>query len=149
MADRELMEKLAAHLREEVKNPDQLNPAGISEWVAESPVLYTPRFWKPITDRNWMIGILTMVPRAIEGFTYFRHWIDGNELIMEFKGNVGQYGLQGIDIFSLNDEGKIQELTVFVRPPNSLAALGEVEDRMLKEMFGVATQKEFSSANSA
>ena len=143
MMDRKIAQDFADFLQAYIEKGDFSNPAILSEHIAETVVLYTPRFWRPITDRNWMIGILTMVPQAIENFTYHRRWIDGDEVIMEFSGNVVKLALQGIDIITLDDAGKIKELTVFVRPPNSLAALGEIEDRMLKEMFNVGTQDEY------
>lgn len=145
MVERRTLEEFVDFFRAHIERGDFSDPSHLSERMADDVTLHTPRFWRPITDRNWMIGILTMVPQAIENFTYHRHWIDGDDVIMEFKGNIGSLSLQGIDIFTLDEAGKIKELTVMVRPPNALAALGEVEDRMLKEMFGVATQAEFKA----
>ena len=149
MLDRAKAEAFIDLIKTSVADPQSMDMDKIADMVADDPILYTPRFWRPITDKNWMTGILAMIPRAVENFTYFRHWIDGNDVIMEFKGNVGKFTLQGIDIFTLTDEGKIKELTVFVRPPNALAALGEVEDKMLLEMMGAATQDDFAAKSSA
>ena len=145
MVERAVAEEFVSYIRAYVEARDFSDPSALAARLAENVTLHTPRFWRPITDRNWLIGILNMVPQAIDGFTYHRSWIDGSEAIMEFKGEVNGLGLQGIDIFTLNDEGKVESLTVFVRPPNALAALGEIEDVMLKKLFGVATQKEFSA----
>ena len=141
--DRSVGENFAQAMRAKMEKKEYLDLSSFDSIMADEVVLYTPRFWKPITDRNWMIGILHMIPQAIEGFTYKRHWVDGTEVFMEFVGNVGKYTLQGLDIFTLNEEGKIKELTVMVRPPNALAALGEVEDKMLHQLFGVSSQAEF------
>lgn len=148
MVERRTVEEFVDFFRKHIERGDFTDASHLSERMADEVTLHTPRFWRPITDRNWMIGILTMVPQAIENFTYHRHWIDGADAIMEFKGNIGKLSLQGIDIFTLDEDGKIKELTVLVRPPNALAALGEMEDRMLKEMFGVATQDEFKAKKS-
>jgi hypothetical protein len=145
MTDRAIAEEFVAELKRHIETGTYKDPAAFDHRVAEEVVLHTPRFWRPITDRNWMLGILSMVPQAIEGFTYHRHWIDGHDVIMEFAGDVGGLRLQGIDIFTLDPNGKITELTVLVRPPNALAGLGEREDAMLKKLFGVATQAEFTS----
>jgi len=145
MVERAVAEEFVSFIRTYVEARDFTDPSALAARLADTVTLHTPRFWRPITDRNWLIGILNMVPQAIDGFTYHRSWIDGSEAIMEFKGEVNGLGLQGIDIFTLNDEGKVESLTVFVRPPNALAALGEIEDIMLKKLFGVSTQKEFSA----
>ncbi|WOE75492.1 hypothetical protein [Alterisphingorhabdus coralli] len=141
--DHAIGENFAASMRSKIESKAFLDPGSFQDMLADEVKLFTPRFWSPITDRNWMIGILCMVPQAIENFTYERHWVAGSEVFMEFTGNVGKYSLQGLDIFTIEDDGKIKELTVMVRPPNALEALGAVEDKMLKELFGVATQAEF------
>ncbi len=143
MTDRDIAEAFANRLREFIDQRTYLDPTAFDSMVADEVVLHTPRFWRPVTDRNWMIGILSMVPQAIEGFAYHRQWIDGNEVVMEFDGKVGDKNLHGIDIFSLNERGQIASLTVFIRPPNGLEALAEREDAMLKQMFGVARQDDF------
>jgi hypothetical protein len=133
----------AGKLRRFIDEKAYLDPAAFSEMVADEVVLHTLRFWRPVTDRNWMIGILSMVPQAIEGFAYHRQWIEGNEVVMEFDGKVGDKALHGIDIFTLNERGQISSLTVFIRPPNGLEALAEREDALLQQMFGVARQDDF------
>lgn len=143
MTDQSVAEAFAQRLRRFIDEKAYLNPAAFSDMVADEVVLHTPRFWRPVTDRNWMIGILSMVPQAIEGFAYHRQWIEGNEVVMEFDGKVGDKKLHGIDIFTLNERGQIASLTVFIRPPNGLEALAEREDAMLQQMFGVAKQDEF------
>lgn len=146
--DRNRAEAFAAEMRRKI-NEKRFVADEIDTILADEVVMYTPRFWRPITNRLWMRAILEMVPQAVENFTYQRHWIDGSEVFMEFTGNVGKLGLQGLDIFTLNSEGKVTELTVMIRPPNALAALGEVEDRMLVEMTGVASQDEFAVEKSS
>ena len=52
---------------------------------------------------------------------------------LEFIGRVGGLELQGIDLITLNDEGRLQALDVLIRPANAIAALQErVGPRMLK-----------------
>ncbi len=109
--------------------------ARLDEIVGETITFYTPRFLKPHTDRNVVKLILQGIPMVIENFHYERTWAADDEAIMEFKGNVGKWQVHGIDIFTVDASGRASELTVFVRPPKGLEALGEAEDK-LTQFFG-------------
>ena len=67
---------------------------------------------------------------TIEDFTYRREWHDDSrdsgEIALEFHGHVGEIGLQGIDLITLNDRGQLQNLDVMIRPMNALSALRDV-----------------------
>lgn len=105
--------------------------ARIDELIGEQIALHTPRFLKPQTDRNVVKLILQGIPMVIKNFHYERTWPAGDEAIMEFKGNVGKWAVHGLDIFTVGDDGRAIELTVFVRPPKGLEALGEAEDKLM------------------
>lgn len=118
----------------------QKDPSRLDEIVGETITFYTPRFLKPHTDRNVVKLILQGIPMVIENFHYERTWACGNDALMEFKGNVGKFIVHGLDIFTLGEDGRAKELTVFVRPPKGLEALGEAEDKMA-QFFGVPAPK--------
>lgn len=118
--------------------------ARMDELIGEQITFHTPRFLKPHTDRNVVKLILQGIPTLIEDFHYERTWAAGNEAIMEFKGKVGKWTVHGLDIFTVGDDGRASELTVFVRPPKGLEALGEAEDK-LANVFA----KQTPPANSA
>jgi hypothetical protein len=103
----------------------------MDELIGEQITFHTPRFLKPHTDRKVVKLILQGIPRVIENFHYERTWAAGDEAIMEFKGNVGKWVLHGLDIFTVGEDGRASELTVFVRPPRGLEALGEAEDKLV------------------
>jgi hypothetical protein len=116
------------------------NHARIDELIGDPITFYTPRFLKPHTDRNIVKRILQGIPVVIENFHYERTWAAGQEAILEFKGNVGAIQVHGLDIFTVGDDGRASELTVFIRPAKGLQALGEAEDKMV-EFFGKAPAK--------
>ena len=109
--------------------------ARVDEIIGDPITFYTPRFLKPHTDRNIVKRILQGIPIVIENFHYERTWPTEGEAIMEFKGNVGEIQVHGLDIFTVGDDGRASELTVFIRPAKGLQALGEAEDKMV-EFFG-------------
>ena len=53
---------------------------------------------------------------------------------MEFKGHVRntEVLVHGLDIFTIDSEGKASELTVFLRPTKALETLGAIEDELVK-----------------
>ncbi len=54
-----------------------------------------------------------------------------------FEANVGDRELQGVDILRFNDEGRISEMTVMVRPMSGLQAVAEQMGKRL-EALGVS-----------
>jgi len=118
--------------------------ARLDEIIGDSITFYTPRFLKPHTDRLMVILILQGIPRVIDNFHYERSWATGGDAIMEFKGKVGRWDVHGIDVFSLGEDGRAKELTVFVRPPKGLEALGEREDKMFSDALSSGETQAFS-----
>jgi hypothetical protein len=57
---------------------------------------------------------------------------------MEFKGKVGEIVVHGLDIFTIGDDGRASELTVFLRPTKGLMAVGEAEDAMASKFAAFA-----------
>ena len=102
----------------------------MDELLAEQVTFHTPRFLKPHTDRGIITRILQGIPTLIDNFHYERTWPAGDEALMEFRGSIGKWQVHGLDIFTLGDDGRARELTVFVRPPKGLEALGEAEDKL-------------------
>ncbi|MNF65909.1 hypothetical protein D3C84_476880 [compost metagenome] len=62
-----------------------------------------------------------------EDFTYHRELAtaDGLNVILEFSARVGEKQLKGIDMIRFNEQGKIVDFEVMVRPLSGLQALGE------------------------
>ena len=110
--------------------------AGLEKLVAENGVLHTPRFLRPITQRAQMVLVLQGILMHVEGFDYYRVFTQGNEAMMEFKGKLGDVVVHGVDIFTIDEAGKIKELTVFIRPTKALDALGRMEDEFFKLTSG-------------
>lgn len=92
-----------------------------------------PPYWEPFRGALLAQHLLGLILETIEGFTYHREWQDGAELALEFRGRVGTFELQGIDLISLDASGRIRRLDVLMRPVNSVNALIEkIAPRMMK-----------------
>jgi hypothetical protein len=98
--------------------PELLDPQAIFR----SPMAHKPYPGAPVVSM-----ILNTVVKVFEDFTYHRELstADGLSVVLEFSANVSGKELKGIDMIRFNEEGKIVEFEVMVRPFSALQALGE------------------------
>jgi hypothetical protein len=96
--------------------------------VFRSPMAHTPYPGAPVV---WMI--LNTVFEVFQDFEYHRELAtaDGLNVILEFSAKVGTKELKGIDMIRFDEQGKIVEFEVMVRPLSGLQALGEEMGRRL------------------
>jgi 2,4-dienoyl-CoA reductase (NADPH2) len=96
--------------------------------VFRSPMAHTP-----YPSAQAVQLILGTVSKVFEDFTYHRQMAsdDGLSVVLEFSANVSGKALKGIDMIQFNDEGKIIDFEVMVRPMSGLQALG---DEMAKRL---------------
>ena len=111
--------------------PELLAP----EAVFRSPMAHTPYPGAPVVSI-----ILNTVFTVFEDFQYHRELAsaDGHSVVLEFSARVGDKQLKGIDLIRFNEEGKIIEFEVMVRPLSGLQALGEEMGRRLAPLLAKA-----------
>lgn len=98
----------------------------LEQILREDVTIGAPPYWTPLAGRPIVHHLLSIIIETIEGFSYFREWQDGSELALEFRGKVGDLDVQGIDLISLDPEGRIRNLDVLMRPTNTILRLQEV-----------------------
>ena len=110
--------------------------------LAEDITIGAPPYWDRLEGLKLVHKLLEFIVNTIEDFTYHRQWYGAEsetEIALEFKGRIGELALQGIDLITLNDEGKIQDLDVMIRPMNALSALkDEIGPKMMEFLAGSA-----------
>ena len=94
--------------------------------LAEDVSLGAPPYWTKLQGRRMVNHLLGLILQTIEGFTYHREWTDGAELALELTGRVGELDVQGIDLISLDDENKVRNVDVMIRPVNAVIALQKI-----------------------
>ncbi len=99
--------------------------------LAPNATMGAPPYFQKLEGRDLIAQLLGIILRTIEDFTYNRQWRDGRELALEFTGRVDDLGLQGIDLITLDDQGRLANLDVLIRPLNALTAL---RDRVAPQM---------------
>ena len=90
--------------------------------VFRSPVVH-----RPYTGREQLSVILRAVDRVFEDFRYDREIgaEDARDRALVFRARVGDRELEGCDFLHLDEEGRIDELVVMIRPLSGAMALAE------------------------
>lgn len=103
-------------------------------------VFRSPMAFKPYTGAPVVSMILNTVSQVFEEFTYHRELAtaDGLSVVLEFSARVGERELKGIDLIRFDEDGKIVEFEVMIRPMSGLQALGEEMGRRLAPFLSAA-----------
>ncbi|MES9520473.1 nuclear transport factor 2 family protein [Streptomyces capoamus] len=99
----------------------------VTALLAEDVVFTSPVAFKPYPGKAITAAILRAVFRVFEDFTYVREIAnpDGRDHAFVFTATVAGKKLQGCDFLHFDDEGRIDEFTVMVRPLSAAQALAE------------------------
>ena len=93
--------------------------------LREDVVLHSPILFRGFEGREIVLGVLTHVAATLEGFRYTDELAEGDTVVLRFKARVGDRELEGIDFLELDEDGLVEELTVFMRPMSALTAFNE------------------------
>jgi ketosteroid isomerase-like protein len=97
----------------------------MTDVLREDVVLHSPILFRGFEGREIVLGVLTHVVATLEDFRYTDELADGDTVVLRFKARVGDRELEGIDFLELDADGKVAELTVFMRPMSALKAFNE------------------------
>lgn len=95
------------------------------ETLCEDVVLHSPVLFRGFEGRETVIAVLSHVAATLEDLYYTDELAEGNTVALRFKAKVGERELEGIDFLELDEEGRVRELTVFMRPFSALTAFNE------------------------
>jgi hypothetical protein len=70
----------------------------------------------------------------MDRFKYVRELVDGRDSVLEFETYIGDISVNGVDIIRWNDEGKIVDFKVMIRPLQAIGALQEKMSQALKAL---------------
>jgi hypothetical protein len=93
--------------------------------LSEDVVLHSPILFRGFEGREIVVQVLTHVAATLEDFRYTDELTEEGTVALRFKARVGDRELEGIDFLELDDEGRVRELTVFMRPMSALNAFNE------------------------
>lgn len=108
----------------------------LAETLREDVVLHSPVLFRGFEGRETVTTVLTHVAATLEELTYTDELAEGNTVALRFKAKVGDRELEGIDFLELDEEGRVRELTVFMRPFSALNAFNEQMKARLEAFEG-------------
>ncbi|MFJ9908676.1 nuclear transport factor 2 family protein [Streptomyces sp. NPDC101152] len=127
---------IMAHMQ--TAQPPKAAQAGITEWrrivaeldwdrlpqlLAENVTYRSPADYEPYQGKETMAAILRVVFGIMEDFTYLRHFSSGTGYVLEFSTRVGDARLSGADFVEFDDDGKITDFMVMMRPADAVQIL--------------------------
>jgi hypothetical protein len=138
-----VIEKWHAHLRGEL--PGGLDELLDDDVVFYSPIVYTPQVGKAITTLYLQAAGQTLpgdqttptspgdeAPRG--AFRYTKSVLADDTAVLEFETTVEGKYVNGVDIIRCNDEGRIVEFRVMIRPLQAINLVHQQMAAMLEQM---------------
>ena len=149
----ENMKKWHLHLKGQL-------PGGLDELIDEncvfySPVVFTAQKGKALTKmylnaaggtfnddkdkgsaKNDSKPQATLAKMPKSKFRYSKEIMSGNQAVLEFESEVDGKYVNGVDILTWNDAGKIVEFKVMIRPLQAVNAMHQQMGEMLEKMKG-------------
>ena len=128
-------------------------PGGLDEMLHEdvvflSPIVYTPQRGRDITKLYLRAAGSTLVDTDIDDpdasvdtsgggggkFTYTKQILQGHHAMLEFETEVDGKYANGVDIITCDDDGKIVEFKVMMRPLKAINAVHAQMKAMLEKL---------------
>jgi hypothetical protein len=103
--------------------------AGASELFHEDAVFKSPVVYRPYEGREAMLKVLEAAESVLglSGHFHYVHQLedpDARVAILEFATEVDGRQVEGIDKLTFDEEGRITELKVMIRPASAMQAVG-------------------------
>jgi len=110
----------------EAKDFSAIDDLFSAEVSFRSPVVY-----KPYQGREAVATLLRAAAQVFEDFRYTEQTETGDAAALAFSARVGDRELEGIDLLRFDEEGRIRELAVYLRPMSGVGAMAEAMQRRL------------------
>ena len=107
--------------------------SGLDELLAEavvfySPVVHTPQIGKAITTMYLTAAVKVF---GNESFRYVREIVGDSSAVLEFETEIDGILINGVDMIAWNDDGKIIEFKVMIRPLKAINLIHQKMGEML------------------
>ena len=105
------------------------NFAGLNALLADDVVFHSPVAHTPQAGKSLALMYLGAAFKVFfnESFCYVRELADGNGAILEFQLEIDGISINGVDMIRWNDEARITEFKVMLRP---LKAINLIHQKM-------------------
>ena len=99
----------------------------VAESLSEDIVLKSPIFADPFVGRERAVGVITHLLKVVDQFVPGEVLWGRNKFAALLKLTVGTADVEGVDVMTVNEEGKVNSMTIQWRP---LPAVVEVQNRL-------------------
>jgi hypothetical protein len=97
------------------------------ETLAEDVTFHSPVVFKAYEGLEMTMVILSNVVEIFEDFRYLDEARGDGTLVLRFAARVDdKYEIEGVDYITLDADGRITDLTVFMRPQKAVVAFNEL-----------------------
>jgi hypothetical protein len=107
--------------------------SAIDDLFTEDVSFRSPVVFKQYEGRDAVAMLLGAVSQVFEDFRYTGQTETDDTATLMFSARVGERELEGIDLLHFDDEGRINDMAVYVRPLSGIQALAEAMQRKLEE----------------
>ncbi|WP_420581378.1 nuclear transport factor 2 family protein [Reichenbachiella sp.] len=118
----------------ESKDISQLDQIIDAKCIFHSPIVFKPQEGKRLT-LMYLTAAFQMFMEA-DYFKYIKEIVENQNAALEFNTEIDGILIDGIDLISWNEAGKITEFKVMIRP---LKAIDFVKERMLSQLGRMTT----------
>lgn len=99
--------------------------------VFESPVVHTPQRGRDITFK-YLLGAEKVLGGP--GFKYLGEWLSDRGAVLEFENEIEGIRINGVDIITFADDGRITHFKVMVRPLKAINLLHRLMAEQLAKL---------------
>ena len=101
--------------------------------IADNAVFTSPVVFKPMEGKEITIMYLFAAGQSfnMDKFKYIREVHDGTNSVLEFETFIDDISVNGVDMIKWNNEGKIVDFKVMIRP---LKAVQKVQEKMIESL---------------
>ena len=114
------------------RKPELLDEILAEDCVFLSPVVHTPQRGREIT-KLYLTGAMHVLS---DGFRYEKEVVSAEHAVLEFVCEIDGIMVNGVDIISFDQDGKINEFKVMVRPLKAINLLHAKMGEMLQALAG-------------
>ena len=105
----------------------------LDEIISDNAVFTSPVVFKPMEGKKITKMYLFAAGQSfnMDKFKYIREINDGLNSVLEFETYIDDISVNGVDMIQWNDEGKIVDFKVMIRP---LKAVHKVQEKMVEAL---------------
>jgi hypothetical protein len=110
--------------------------AGLEDLLADDAVFHSPVVHTPQRGKALVLMYLTAASQVLlsSNFRYVREVVGPRDAVLEFTAEIDGIQINGVDMFHWNDEGRIDDFKVMIRPLKAVNLLHGLMRAMLEQL---------------